>query len=80
MSGSERRRAAFGRLLKHWRTLRRLSQLALDLPLRARNELLAAAGLAVEFPASEIGGSMLAPYRSALQRLLGGLNPFPAAR
>ena len=111
MSGTERRRAAFGRLLKHWRSQRGLSQLALalrvetttrhlsylengrsrpgrelilrlaealDLPLRARNELLTAAGFAAEFPANELGGSLLLPYRSALERLLGGLNPFPA--
>jgi transcriptional regulator with XRE-family HTH domain len=111
MSGTERRRPAFGRLLRHWRNLRGLSQLALalrvetttrhlsyvengrsrpgrelilrlaealDLPLRARNELLTAAGFAAEFPANELAGSILAPYRSAVQRLLDGLNPFPA--
>jgi transcriptional regulator with XRE-family HTH domain len=111
MSSSALARSAFGRLLRHWRSLRGLSQLALalrvasttrhlsylengrsrpgrdlvlrladalDLPLRARNDLLGAAGLATEFPAHEIGGAVLAPYQRAVLRLIEGLHPFPA--
>jgi transcriptional regulator with XRE-family HTH domain len=51
---------------------------ALDLPLRARNDLLAAAGLASEFPASEIASAALAPYRRAVLRLIDSMHPFPA--
>lgn len=103
--------AAFGTLLKHWRTLRGLSQLALavevetttrhlsylengrsrpgrelvlrlgealDLPLRARNDLLTAAGLAPEFPARELVDPALAPYRRAIGDVIDAMRPFPA--
>ncbi|MGE0784258.1 MAG: helix-turn-helix domain-containing protein [Sandaracinaceae bacterium] len=104
-------RPAFGRLLRHFRASRGLSQLtlaldvetttrhlsylengrsrprrelvlrladALDLPLRARNELLIAAGLAAEFPSHSLGDAALAPYRAAVARLLDALEPYPA--
>jgi len=111
VNGTHRERPAFGRLLRHWRSLRGLSQLALaqnvetttrhlsyiengrsrpgrdlvlrladalDLPLRSRNELLVAAGLAAEFPEHEIVGTLLIPYRRALLGVMDAVNPFPA--
>jgi len=39
---------------------------ALDLPLRARNELLVAAGLTAEFLENELGSAVLLPYRRAV--------------
>jgi transcriptional regulator with XRE-family HTH domain len=105
------RRSAFGRLLRHWRGLRGLSQLALaqetgtttrhlsyiengrsrpgrdlvlrlaealDVPLRSRNELLAAAGLSVEFRENELGSTALEPYRRAVLGVMEAVNPFPA--
>lgn len=55
----------------------RLAQ-ALDLPLRARNELLVAAGLSVEFPANPLESVPLAPYRRAIAGVIAALDPFPA--
>src|SRR5689334_13339585 len=43
---------------------------ALDLPLRSRNELLVAAGLAPEFPAHALRSAPLAPYRQAIDGLI----------
>jgi transcriptional regulator with XRE-family HTH domain len=51
---------------------------SLELPLRSRNELLIAAGLAAEFPARALGGSVLAPYRRAITGVIEALEPFPA--
>lgn len=51
---------------------------ALDLPLRSRNELLEAAGLAAEFAQSELGGELLLPYRRAVLGVMGAVNPYPA--
>ena len=51
---------------------------SLDLPLRARNELLTAAGLAAEFPQRELESRELAPYRRAMERMLERVDPFPA--
>ena len=51
---------------------------ALELPLRARNELLVTAGLAPEFPARELSSGVLEPYRCAVLQLLDTLHPFPA--
>jgi len=51
---------------------------ALDLPLRSRNELLAAAGLSAEFPEHEIEGALLLPYRRAVLGVMDAVNPFPA--
>lgn len=55
----------------------RLAQ-ALELPLRARNELLIAAGLAPEFPARELEDPALEPYRRAIRQVIDALQPFPA--
>lgn len=51
---------------------------ALDLPLRTRNDLLVAAGLAPEFPASELHSPALAPYRQAVLQMIAAIHPFPA--
>jgi DNA-binding XRE family transcriptional regulator len=51
---------------------------SLELPLRSRNELLVAAGLAPEFPAGALGSAVLAPYRRAITGVIGALEPFPA--
>jgi transcriptional regulator with XRE-family HTH domain len=51
---------------------------ALELPLRARNDLLLAAGLAPEFPAHALQSVPLAPYRRAVEGVLAALDPFPA--
>jgi transcriptional regulator with XRE-family HTH domain len=42
----------------------------LDVALRERNELLAAAGLAGAYPRAPVTGPELAPYRAAIDRLL----------
>lgn len=101
----------FGRLLRHWRTQRRCSQLALALqaevsarhlswletgkaqpsramvmrlaeqlnvPLRERNALLAAAGYAPLYPERPLADPGLAVARGALQRLLDAHEPWPA--
>lgn len=51
---------------------------ALDVPLRARNDLLAAAGLATEFPARAFESAVLEPYRAAIKKLMLALDPYPA--
>ena len=51
---------------------------SLELPLRSRNELLLAAGLAPEFPARALGDARLAPYRRAITGVIAALEPFPA--
>ena len=51
---------------------------ALDLPLRTRNQLLAAAGLATEFATNDLESAALAPYRAAILRLVGSIHPLPA--
>jgi len=55
----------------------RLAQ-ALDLPLRAQNDLLVAAGLPAEFPAHPLESVPLAPYRRAITGVIAALDPFPA--
>ena len=103
--------APYGRLLRHWRTQRRCSQLALalqaevsarhlswletgkaqpsramvlrlaehlDVPLRERNALLAAAGYAPLFAERSLDDPVMAPARQALQRLLDAHEPWPA--
>ena len=55
----------------------RLSQ-ALDLPLRERNRLLEAAGLAPEYRLAEPGAPDLAPYQAAVARVLDSHEPYPA--
>lgn len=111
VSTTSPQRSAFSSLLRHFRTQRGLSQLALalrvetttrhlsylengrsrpgrelvlrladslELPLRSRNELLVAAGLAAEFPARALGDAVLAPYRRAITGFIAALEPFPA--
>ncbi|MDT0167119.1 helix-turn-helix transcriptional regulator [Actinotalea sp. AC32] len=51
---------------------------ALDLPLRARNDLLTSAGFAPAFPRSELAAAELAPFRDAIDRLLAQHEPYPA--
>lgn len=55
----------------------RLSQ-ALDLPLRERNRLLEAAGLAPAYRSVEPGAPDLAPYEAAVSRVLASHEPYPA--
>ena len=51
---------------------------ALDLPLRERNEMLHAAGLAAEFPEASLSSLDLAPFRAAIESLLTAHLPYPA--
>jgi hypothetical protein len=51
---------------------------ALDLTLRARNDLLVAAGLPAEFPANALESVPLAPYLRAIGGVISALDPFPA--
>ncbi len=107
----DRARAPFGRLLRHWRSQRHVTQLALalqaevsarhlswletgksqpsramvlrlaerlEVPLRERNALLAAAGYAPMFAERTLDDPALAPARAALQRLLSAHEPWPA--
>lgn len=55
----------------------RLSEV-LGLPLRERNRLLEAAGLAAAYREAELDSATLAPYRAAIQRLLRAHEPYPA--
>ena len=50
----------------------------LDLPLRARNGLLVAAGLAPQYPERSLDDPELAPARRAIDRLLQAHEPYPA--
>ncbi|TDQ86489.1 Xre family transcriptional regulator [Dongia mobilis] len=102
---------SIGDLVKHWRGLRRLSQLdlalsagmstrhlsfietgraapsremvmrlaaQLELPLRARNRLLLAAGFAPAYAERSIDDPDLAGIRAAIERLLAAQAPYPA--
>jgi transcriptional regulator with XRE-family HTH domain len=51
---------------------------ALALPLRDRNRLMAAAGLAPHYPEVSLDAASVAPFRSAIRRLLEAHEPFPA--
>jgi transcriptional regulator with XRE-family HTH domain len=51
---------------------------ALDVPLRERNLLLAAAGFAAMYPESALSAAELGQLRSALSRLLAHQEPYPA--
>lgn len=51
---------------------------ALDVPLRERNQLLHAAGLGPAYPQADLSGPDLAPYRGALEALIGAHQPYPA--
>jgi transcriptional regulator with XRE-family HTH domain len=57
--------------------LLRLSE-ELDVPLRARNELLLAGGFAPAYPESELDGPPLAEVLAALRNVLAGHSPHPA--
>ena len=50
----------------------------LDVPLRARNAMLVAAGLAPQFPERDLDSPELAPARRAIDMILKGHEPFPA--
>jgi transcriptional regulator with XRE-family HTH domain len=50
----------------------------LDVPLRARNELLLAAGYAPRYPHQPLDGPQLLAARNALTELLSGHEPYPA--
>jgi len=51
---------------------------ALDIPLRDRNRLLAAAGLAPHYPEVDLADGLSAPFRAAIARLLEAHEPYPA--
>src|SRR5262249_40218892 len=51
---------------------------ALDVGLRATNDLLLAAGLAAAYPDSDLGGLGLAAHRAAMEALLSAHEPYPA--
>jgi transcriptional regulator with XRE-family HTH domain len=50
----------------------------LDVPLRARNQLLLAGGYAPAFPEHELDAPEMAPVHDAIQRVLDGHDPYPA--
>lgn len=50
----------------------------LDVPLRARNQLLLAGGYAPAFPEHELEAPEMAPVHDAIQRVLDGHDPYPA--
>jgi hypothetical protein len=51
---------------------------ALGASLREANELLCAAGLPAAYPQAELASADLAPYRTAIERLLTAHEPYPA--
>lgn len=101
----------FGRHLKHWRSLRKVSQFtlaldasvsqrhlswletgksspsrsmviqlaeALNVPLRARNDLLSSAGYAPVYAESRVDADAMRPVNDALQIMLAHHDPLPA--
>lgn len=50
----------------------------LEVPLRERNALLLAAGLAPEYGETPLGDPSMKPARAAIEKLLGAHEPFPA--
>src|SRR6185312_3262823 len=50
----------------------------LEIPLRARNQLLLAAGYAPEYSEQELNGPRLSMVRVAIQKVLTGHDPYPA--
>jgi transcriptional regulator with XRE-family HTH domain len=52
--------------------------IALDIPLRARNGMLTAAGFAPTYTDEALGGERMAELRKSLERLLAAHHPFPA--
>jgi transcriptional regulator with XRE-family HTH domain len=51
----------------------------LEVPLRERNQLLLAAGYAPVFERRDLDDPQMAPVRTALELILGGHEPYPAA-
>lgn len=51
---------------------------ALDLPLRERNRLLAAAGWGAAYREADLDAAELAPFRATIDRMLGAHEPYPA--
>jgi transcriptional regulator with XRE-family HTH domain len=51
---------------------------ALDLPLRVRNDLLAAAGYAAVYPERKLDATAMRSARTALERILAHQEPYPA--
>ena len=47
-------------------------------PLRERNTMLHAAGLAATFPEASLDSADLAPYRTAIDRIVKAHMPYPA--
>ncbi len=66
-----------GRARASRETVHRLC-LALQVPLRERNQFLLAAGFAPEYPHRELAGPALAPVFDALQQMLARQQPYPA--
>ncbi|MBW0091296.1 helix-turn-helix transcriptional regulator [Pseudonocardia sp. KRD-184] len=50
----------------------------LDVPLRARNELMSAAGFAPAYSHHDLGDAEMDEVRASLQRILDGHSPYPA--
>jgi transcriptional regulator with XRE-family HTH domain len=50
----------------------------LEVPLRERNAMLLAAGYAPNYRQTPLDGEIMAPVRGALEKILGGHEPFPA--
>jgi transcriptional regulator with XRE-family HTH domain len=51
---------------------------ALEIPLRERNAMLVAAGLATAYPEMPLSDNGIAPFRHAIQRMLEAQEPYPA--
>lgn len=51
---------------------------ALEIPLRERNMMLEAAGLAPSYPEMPLSNDAVAPFRHAIQRMLEAHEPYPA--
>jgi transcriptional regulator with XRE-family HTH domain len=79
-SGTTSRHVSFletGRSRPSREMVDRLAQ-ALGLPLRERNHLLQAAGLAPMYPESALGSTDLTAFRLVVDQMLGSHEPFPA--
>jgi transcriptional regulator with XRE-family HTH domain len=51
---------------------------ALEIPLRERNVMLMAAGLAPSYPEMPLSDETIAPFRNAVRRMLAAHEPYPA--
>ena len=58
-------------------TVHRIAE-ALEIPLRERNSMFEAAGLAAMYPEHPMSDSALAPFRQAIARILEAHEPYPA--